>query len=1196
MNKFTGNQIRQSSSPTSKLNRIALVKTEVIDYDLLGYKLIYIADMLRIRIFYLVMLLFLWMPASKSQLIINELMATNATTLMDEDYYNFPDWVEIYNTGTHNLVLSEYYLSDDKNNLLKWKLPFVYINAGQYNVIYCDKEASVWHSNFGLDADGETIYLSDNTGNIIDEIDYGQQYMDVSYGRDPSKIYTWGYCTTPTPGAINSTLLSDNRSHKAEYSIPASRVSSSTNLDLSGDGIRYTLDGKEPNTNSLLYTSPIIFNRTIIVKTKVFQDYYIPSAIYANTYFYSEHDFTLPVISLSYNSEYFTDNTIGIYVRGTNGIAGNCTDAANWNRDWERTAYFEFFDENGIKQISQTVGVKVSGGCSRSFAEQKSISLYARNKYGNTKFNYSFFKQKPDMVSFNSILLRNSGNDVNITELRDAFLQALANESLDLDCQAYQPAIIYYNGSYFGIMNIREKTNEEYLKSNYALPVDSTDFLEGAVNSGNSNNYGAICGTTDDFSDLISFVSSNSLADEENYYYVISQMDLQEYLNYMAYEIYIANTDWPGNNLKFWKRKTNGKWRWLVYDTDFGFGATSYDHKTMDFATEINGPSWPNPPWATLLFRKLLENESFKNDFIRTILTLRNTIFQPEWCNYVMDSLSSRIEYEMPYHKARFGGDMSGWNSSVNDLKQFAQARYNFIPDYIASYFGITEEQVIIAVDNPDRSKGDVAINQSVIKYYPFNMNTYQDIDLSIKAIPAKGYSFKQWNYSEQTLSYNLINQGSDWNYLDEATDYPVDWKNIGFDDSAWKNGFAQLGYGDGDENTVISYGSDPNNKIPTALFRKKFTIEDTAGITNVQLGLNADDGAVVYLNGQEICRNNMPDGTPSFNMYTSNAIANENTFVYFDIAKSLFNPGDNIIACEVHQANRTSSDISFDLSVSYNYKKYSEAGVFSYNPYIISDTSYNLSVEPEFQPIDETNGIYLNEIASTTSLFRDEYNEKSGFVEIHNSTGEDQVLYSFFVSDKPDNLMRYAIPDSSVIPAGGFITFYLDAEARQGKMHAPFKANSDGESLYLSQKIGNTLITMDSVNFSFLVEDRSYGRYPDGTGKWQYMVNLTPGLANDPEVIVGQQEYEILTDNLIIYPNPSNGQINISVTDFDKYLYSLSVDVVDLSGKIVHPRVMIKSNVQSLNLENLNNGLYIVRIFTDRLILKTYKVIINAN
>lgn len=969
-----------------------------------------------------VLLAFLLQPhLSDSQIIINEIMAANATSMIETDYYNFPDWLEIYHQGTSMINLSNYYLSDNKDELKKWQFPSFSLNTNQYYMVYCDKEEAGRHTNFGLSADGETLYLSDKSGTIIDQVTYDKQIPDISYGRDPSSPSQWLFCSQPTPGGMNSVTTATVQSPVAGYSIPAGRLNSPAALTLTGDDIKYTTWGEEPGPASLPYSQPLNISYTLVIKSKIFQDGYLPGKTYASSYFLNEHDFTLPVVSISFTPEYFYDNTIGIHVRGTNGTEGACGSLANWNQNWERAAYLEYFDENGIKQISQPIGVKLAGGCTRG-RDQKSLSLYARSKYGDNDFDYAFFKEKPEINRYKSLLLRNSGNDQDQTLLRDAFLQALVKKSMDLDFQAYQPAIVYFNSEYRGIMNLREKVDEDYFFSNDAIGSDEVDFLEGILRSDFDNCYTAIRGSLFEYKELISFISDNGLAGDENYDLVASKLDIQEYINYMTLQIYIANRDWPGNNLKFWKPSVNGKWRWIVFDLDYGFGFrlddNGYTHQTFHFATETNGPDHPNPPWSTLLFRKLLENNDFKKQFLSTFITHIYSSFKPEWCNEVLSELSAVIDYEIEFNQIKYGRTKDQWLQYLNTLRQYAVNRSNFMPGYVKSFFSLSSDNVTVTVSNPDIRKGKVSINNALVQMYPFSMSTYKELPLSLIAVPEKGYQFKQWNHSDDMKKY--------------------------------------------------------------------------------------------------------------------------------------------------------SEDIE-----------------------LFSDTSFNMAVEPVFEPIDIIEGIYLNEIASTTELFRDEYDERSGFVELYNNTGEDVALFSCFLSDDAGNLMRYAIPDSTVIPANGFITFYLDGEAKQGKMHASFKADSDGESMFLSQKAGETVHMLDSVSFSLLVENHSFGKYGDGTGDWQHMVNITPGSANDPDRLVYHQEISEMIYDVKIYPNPSDGYLFISIDEENTLSMDYSIDVIDISGKVVYPGFWLSSNTSHINLTSLDNGLYFIRTFKGRLLINTGKILI---
>jgi hypothetical protein len=170
-------------------------------------------------------------------------MASNATILMEEDYYNFADWIEVYNSGSSSVNLSDYYLSDEYNLLQKWQFPAYTLAAGQYFLVYCDKKGTGMHTTFGLSTDGEDLYLCNKTGLVTDYVEYGQQYPDISFGRDQNK---WLYCSTPTPGSANQTTLATTQSPVPDFSLPAGRLALASNLTLTGSNIKYTINGAEP--------------------------------------------------------------------------------------------------------------------------------------------------------------------------------------------------------------------------------------------------------------------------------------------------------------------------------------------------------------------------------------------------------------------------------------------------------------------------------------------------------------------------------------------------------------------------------------------------------------------------------------------------------------------------------------------------------------------------------------------------------------------------------------------------------------------------------------------------------------------------------------------------------------------------------------------------------------------------------------
>jgi hypothetical protein len=425
-------------------------------------------------------------------------------------------------------------------------------------------------------------------------------------------------------------------------------------------------------------------------------------------------------------------------------VGGFCYDKANWNQEWERQATFEYFTPDGVKKISTDAGIKINGACSRT-NPQKSLGVYFRDKYGPDEIRYPLFNSK-DADRFKSIMLRNSGNDFNITQMQDAMMQTLLIGQMDIDYMAYQPAALYLNGVYWGVQNIREKSSGDYLYTNYGLDEDSIDLLE-------SFNY-VLEGDNSGYTAIISFLNSNSLNNTQNYNYVTSRIDLESYIDYQIAEIYYANLDWPGNNIKYWKSKRPGsKWRWLLYDTDFGFGLyTSPDHNTLAFATEAQGPDWPNPPWSTLLLRKLLGNADFKKRFVDKFNVYINSTFNPVRVNAVIDSLRENIATEMPYHFLRWGGSMGSWEYNLDIDRDFGNRRPAYMMQYLADYFGLSSP-VSLTVSSNVKENERFSVNDIIINDTAFTGPYFGNRDVKLKALSDYANAFNHWEITSYTAT-----------------------------------------------------------------------------------------------------------------------------------------------------------------------------------------------------------------------------------------------------------------------------------------------------------------------------------------------------------------------------------------------------------------------------------------------------------
>ena len=412
---------------------------------------------------------------------------------------------------------------------------------------------------------------------------------------------------------------------------------------------------------------------------------------------------------------------------------------ANFWQDWERPIHIELYEPTGELGFSIDAGVKIYGAWSRAFPE-KSLAIYTRWNYGFEKIPYKIFPDLP-IKKFNNIILRNSGNDWGYTMFRDAMMHTLV-KSTGIDIQAYRPAVVYLNGEYWGIHNIREKINEHYIADHYNVNPDSIDLLElnGDIIIGNNTKY----------RELINYVNSYNLSVNSNYNHVKSLMDVDEFICYMVSEIYFDNGDWPGNNIKFWRSQSqSGKWRWIMFDTDFGFGLynqNGYQNNSLEAATATNGAEWPNPPWSTLLLRKLLNNTEFKNSFINRYADFSNSIFKSDTVKKTIQKFKSGIEPEIPEHIKRWESfSLSQWYENIQQLEEFADKRNAFMYSHFVQKFKLTGVTSISLNISP-LGAGKIILNTLSLNNFPWTGNYFQNIPINLTAVPNAGYKFKEWN------------------------------------------------------------------------------------------------------------------------------------------------------------------------------------------------------------------------------------------------------------------------------------------------------------------------------------------------------------------------------------------------------------------------------------------------------------------
>lgn len=631
-----------------------------------------------------------------NNVIINEVMAFNAHTILDSDFSDFSDWIELYNGGNKSVDLGGFKLSD-KLDEASWTIPNgTFIGPNEYMLFWADKENMSGlnhHTDFSLKGKGEAVALFDKNGLLVDSIEFGTQKADISCKKENGNIVYMH----PTPGAKNSASLPVLAlSSVVTYSMNGGFYNGAQSLTLSasnGAKIYYTVDESYPTLGSKVYNGAIMIDKTMVVRAMSVEAGKFPSVHKTHTFLINESS-TLPVVSLTTDEKYLWDPMIGIYDKGINGIASVCEEGvANYNQDWKRPANIEFFDKNGNLGFNQEISLEISGNCSRINA-QKALGIKANDKYGEESINYKIFDGKP-IDTFHGFKLRSSGQDWWKTIFRDAMIQQLVKDDLDVDYQEYEPALVFLNGEYWGIYNMREYRNEKFIASNHNLSPKKIDVLYGSGEETEVKN-----GSADNYNALLAYIQNNDLSDNSRYNYVADRMQIGNYIDYMISQIYSSNYDWPGNNIRYWREQKDGaKWRWMMDDQDVAFNLFDEDdnkglyYNMLVHATNPNSADWRNPPASTVLMRNLLKNEGFKNAFVARYDTLLTSTFAPATVKALINKMKDGINREMPRHIATWGDagpdyvDMDAWNTYIDVMLNFADERPAIVREHLNQMF-----------------------------------------------------------------------------------------------------------------------------------------------------------------------------------------------------------------------------------------------------------------------------------------------------------------------------------------------------------------------------------------------------------------------------------------------------------------------------------------------------------------------------
>lgn len=538
--------------------------------------------------------------------------------------------------------------------------------------------------------------------------------------------------------------------------------------------------------------------KATVVRAQLWQQDLAAGPPITHTYFVGYNPmsaYRLPVVSISVATNGLFNYQTGIYmlgkvfddyVRAHPGEALTGHTPANYTQrgpEWEQPGYLEWFEPDGRRMFAQSVRIDIQGQSSRSF-RQKSLGLKPLDDgISPGAFHYPFFpgltnRAGVDLGRFDRLRLSNSGNDWAYTLMRDALCHELAKHTR-IDTLAYRPTVVILDGEFWGIHNLREQQDEDYLSAHYDLPSSEVVICQnaGELLQGNP-------GDERHYQTLTNYVATQDISQPAQYAKVGTWMDLENFATYQASEIYFGNADWPHNNIRFWRLRTptfqpdapygqDGRWRWLLFDVDLGYGhawSGGVSENSLAYAMAPGGRLGTEPHWSTLLFRRLLLNTEFRNLFINTMADLLNSSFRESRATNVVNEIQSWIAPAIPDHVRRWrmlGDSTNAWRSEVNTLRLFAAQRPSHVRLDMVQQFHLPGFSPI-TLDCDPRGAGELQINSlrlqeqldgvvSATNLFPWRGTYFRTVPIQVEAKARPGYRFIGWKGMDASAGSPLL-------------------------------------------------------------------------------------------------------------------------------------------------------------------------------------------------------------------------------------------------------------------------------------------------------------------------------------------------------------------------------------------------------------------------------------------------------
>ena len=605
------------------------------------------------------------------------------------------------------------------------------------------------HTTFKAEDQGGVLYMVSETG-ILDSVRYSAVPTGASWSRDA--VGNWGFASPSPYGNTVGEVFAVQAQSNAVNVPPSGFYSSAITVSFPA-GTRCEQGGAEPTANSPTVEQTLTINSTAVLRCRTYAVGSYPSEEIIRTYVFESQPSIAALFVTTDPLSMFSPDT-GLYMTGNGASMMDPKKGANFWSNRELPVYVELFEPGSPKTPAFGVmgDYKISGQYSRA-KEKKSFSVTLREEYGDKRLKYPLFPDYPELKKFKAFSLRNFGNNSGDDYVRDRIGTSMT-EGLGVDYQRGRYVVVYYNGKYYGVHDLRERNNEYYYETKYGLDASDIDLIEA--------NNDASAGSATDYKAMIEWLQSNELTSDANYQKIADQIDVDNYMNYMQAEMFVNNGDWPHNNMKKWRiASQKSKWKWFLYDVDFGFGAgyNTQNSNVFSYVTNANGTNGMGMGMMpgmggqqqtsgsisehTILMIRLLQNEGFKNAFINRFCVLLSMNFSADRLVKRIDELQSQVQAEVARDAEFWNYDAASMSSNLEKIKSFAQTRQQTIMSEMQQYFSLGETA---SVTLSAQGSGKIAVHNLPLDQSSMTVNFYSGVPVTVTAVPNTGAVFSGWS------------------------------------------------------------------------------------------------------------------------------------------------------------------------------------------------------------------------------------------------------------------------------------------------------------------------------------------------------------------------------------------------------------------------------------------------------------------